>query len=106
MPYTETRFYKGQPATTDAALYTVPGGQKIIVKQVVIANTTATAATITLGVGTSSTAANQFVPAVSIPANTVETLEMALVLTAAETLNGLQGTSSAITVMISGLLIT
>lgn len=99
--FTPKRIYgPAQPGTSTAVLVTVPASRRWIVNQIRLANTTGSTATVTLGIG-GTTAANQIVPAVSIPANTVETLEMAEPMVAGETLDGLQGTASAITVVVS-----
>lgn len=94
-----------QPATTNATLYTVPAITKTIVKEIIISNTTATAATISLAInGTAATAANLFLSGYSIPANDVRVFSLSTSLgTAADTVQGLQGTASALTVTISGV---
>lgn len=96
-----TQAYEGQPGTVTGVLATVPADHKWTSVQVLLANTTGSAATITLGKN-GSAAVNQFVPSVSIPANTVETLDLGsgVVLEAGDTIDGLQGTSSAITVYV------
>lgn len=101
----EARVYgPDQPGTSTGVLYTVPASRRVVLKQVVLANTSAGAATVTLGIG-GTAAADQIVPAVSIPANTVETLDCSQVLEAAETIDGLQGTGAAITVTISAYVV-
>ncbi len=107
MAFTATpkRMYFGTPATTDATLYTAPSVTPgAIVKQILLVNTTATAATVTLALnGTAATAANQILAAVSVAANQVITLDCSQVLNSGDTIHGLQGTSSACNVLISGL---
>lgn len=103
MAVTPTRVYgPAQPGTSTAVLATVAASKRWIVKQVLLANTTGAAASVTLGIG-GTAAANQIVPAVLVPANDVETIDMTLVMTAAETLNGLQGTSAAVTVTVTAI---
>lgn len=103
MAVTETRLY-GPAQPDDAApetLYTVPGATDTIVKQIVMANTTGSAATVAIGIN-GVAAADQIVPDVLIAANSVETLDCAIPLAAGETLEAQQGTASAVTVTVSG----
>jgi hypothetical protein len=93
--------YEGQPGTVTAVLATVPANKRWFSLQVILSNTSGSAATVTIGKN-GSAAAEQFIPAVSIPANTVETLDLGsgLVLQAADSIEGFQGTSGAITVFV------
>lgn len=101
MPHSIQQVYEGQPGTVTGVLVTVGAGEKWFSLQVIVCNTTGSAATITLGKN-GTTAAEQFIAAASIPANTTETLDLGtgLVLDAGDTIDGLQGTGSAITVHI------
>lgn len=96
--------YEGQPGTADTLLYTTiaAGG---IVRSIHISNTTGTAATITLGLnaGAALAAANQFLSALSIPANSTYDWSGFQVLNASATIRALQGTASALTVTIAGV---
>src|SRR5437870_2744836 len=105
LTYTPKRMYFGTPGITDATAYTAPSATPAaIVKQIMMTNTTATAATLSIGLnGTAATAANQIVAAVSVPASGVITLDLSLVLITGETLHILQGTASALNVIISGV---
>lgn len=105
MAETLQRLYTGQPGTADTLLYTVPGSTTTGIRGIHIANTTASAATITLGLnsGAALAAANHFLSAVSIPANSSYDWTGLQVLEAGETIRALQGTSSALTVHISGV---
>lgn len=106
MAVTETRLYgPAQPGTVTGVLYTVPGATDAVVKQIVVANTTASAATITLGIN-GSTAALAILFEVDVEPNETYTLDTSIPLSAAETINGLQGTGSALTVTISGYEVT
>jgi hypothetical protein len=92
-----------QPGTSNATLYTSTGVTTAI-RHIRICNTTGTAATITLAIaGTSATAANHIYSAFSVPANGVEDWSGFMWLASGETLTGLQGTTSALTVTISGV---
>lgn len=103
MAYTPKQAYSGQPGTTDTLLATVPGAKSWIVKQIAVANTTGTAATITLGLNSGATlaAANHLLTAVSIPANSTTILDLTQVLDTGQTIRALQGTGSALTVKVA-----
>lgn len=65
-----------QPGTGNGILYTAPAydsnvttpSATAIIKEILLANTTATAATVTLGIG-GTAAANQFIPTVTVQPN-------------------------------------
>lgn len=100
--------YTGQPGTTNGTLYTSPASTKTIVKNIIFCNTTASAATITLNAvpsGGSATAANRFISAYSVAAGNTIVIDFSFVLETGDTLQGLQGTSAAITTLISGVTI-
>lgn len=103
--YTPKPLYEGQPGTGDTLLYTVPGATSAIVLTVTVTNTTGTAATITLGFKSGATlaVANEFLTAKSVPANDVLVYHLRKVLLTGETIRALQGTSTALTVMIDGV---
>ena len=95
-----------QPGTTNATIYTVSAGT-VVVRNIHICNTTATAATISLAINASAaTAANCFLSALTIPANGTLDWSGFLHLSTADTLQALQGTASALTVTISGVITT
>jgi len=104
----EKNFYHGQPGTSDGTLNlagnaTVPANHKYTISTILIANTSGSNATVTLARGgTTATAANQIVPTVTIPANTVEIIRGPFVFEAGDSLHGVQGTSGAITLDING----
>ena len=106
--YTPARLYQGQPGTSSATLYTVPSSTTVIVKQILVANTTSTAATLTLSLvpsGGTAGVTHHIASAVTVQGNALVTFDLAQVMTAADFLAGLQGTSGALTVTISGLTI-
>lgn len=105
MADTGKRIYTGQPATTDTLLYTVPAATTTYIRSIHVANTTGTAATITIGLNSGATlaAANHFLSAVSIPPNGTYDWSGNQVLGATETIRALQGTNTALTVHISGV---
>lgn len=112
------QMYQGQPGTAISTLYTSPNlnanvttpSAPAVIKSIILANTTANAATITLHnvpAGGTAAAGTQIVPGVSVAANDVKILDglnigMNSSTTAGATIQGLQGTASAITVTISG----
>lgn len=96
-----------QPGTTNATLYTVPSATTVVVRNIHICNTTATAATISLAINAAATTvANCWLDDFSIPAGSSYDWSGFLHLSAADTLQALQGTASALTVTISGVITT
>ena len=99
------RLYSGQPGTSEGTLYTVPASTDAKVTEVVIANTSAAPATISLSAvpsGGSAGVANRLVAGLSVAANSVTVLDMSVFLTTGDFLSALQGTSGAVTLTISG----
>ena len=110
MTDTAKKMYQGQPAGSDTLLYTPPATGATVLA-IHVANRTAIPATITIGLNASGTlaAANHFLSALSVPANgTYDWTGMAQLDASATTgtIRGLQGTASALTVIISGNEIT
>lgn len=97
--------YEGQPGTTDTLLYTAPAGGPVIVRSIHVANTTGSAATITLGLNSAAAlaVANHFLSAMSVPANGTLDWDGWQVVSASGTIRSLQGTASALTVTIAGV---
>ena len=107
---TATKFYEGQPGTGDTLLYTT-GAAGGTILSIHACNTTALPATLTLGVNCSGAlaAANEILAAFTIPPNGTYDWSGMMQLDAnvtTGTIRGLQGTASAITVIISGNAIT
>jgi hypothetical protein len=113
---TPQRLYQGQPGTTEATLYTAPAnttnnpspGATAILKAMLVCNTTAAAATLTLYVvpsGGTAGAANEIFDALSIAAGQTQSIDLEQYLEAGDFLAGLQGTASALTVTLSGVTI-
>ena len=95
-----------QPGTTDSTIYTVSTGT-VVVRNIHICNTTASDATISLAIDASAaTAANCLLSGLTIPANSAYDWSGFLHLDNADTLHALQGTASALTVTISGVITT
>lgn len=105
MAYVPTRFYSGQPGTTDTLLATVTTGKSWIVKQVILTNTDAAAKRVTIGfpASTALAAANHVVSDVTLNGKGLVILDMSVPLAAGETIHGLQETATAITVNIVGV---
>jgi hypothetical protein len=109
------QFYQGQPGTTVSTLYTAPAASSNVtspsatayIKEIILANTTGAAATVTLYLvpsGGTAGVANMIVPALSINANDAKVLAgLNTFIPAGATIQGVQGTSGAITVTISGM---
>lgn len=97
------RMYFGQPGTSNGTLYTAPAAGSVV-RTIHIANTTTSSATISLGInGTAATAANAFYSAFAVPPNGIHVWNGNIVLGNGDTVQGLQGTSGALTVVISGV---
>jgi hypothetical protein len=106
--YTPAKLYVGQPTTSSTTLYTAPASTTVIIKQIILVNTTSTSATITLNHVASAgaaAAANQLVPAMWVPGNSVQTIDLSAVMNTGDFIAGLQGTASAITAHIHGVTI-
>lgn len=107
MAYLPKKLAQSAPAnTTETTVYTVGTGLSCIVKQVIVANVTAAAATLDLSLVPSGGTAgdgNRVVKGQSFPANSTTTLDVVQVLAAGDFLSLKQGTASALTVTISGV---
>ena len=90
---------------SSVTLYTVPAATTVIVRNILIANTSATAATARLSIGADA-AGTRILPDISIPANSVYDWSGFLVLAAAQVLAGQSGTTNVLAITISGVLVT
>jgi len=110
MAYSPTKLYRGQPSNVSAeTLYTVVTGQTIIVKEISLVNVTDLDATITVYfVEDGGTAGNENTIISNITINARDTIivELSNVLSTDETIQAIQGTSEAITMHISGVVIS
>lgn len=101
--YAGKRFYgPAQPGTSAGDLFTVGGGKQAHVRSITVANTTAIAATVTVSIGADG-ASTRILDAVAVPPFGTLLLNGYWYLDAAEKMQGKQGTSSALTVTISGV---
>ena len=104
--YTPKRFYINQPTTSATTLYTVTAGASQIVKNILLNNTTASDATITLNIvptGGSASTTNRLLSTYTVKANDTVAIDCSIVMNSTDFVSGLQGTSGAITVIISGV---
>lgn len=97
--------YQGQPGTSFATAYTVPASTTTKIASIVVTNTTTSSATLTVSVtpsGGTASAANQIFSAYPIAAKNTISLDSAIFMNAGDFIAVAQGTSSALTVTISG----
>ncbi|KFZ41893.1 hypothetical protein CS060_04185 [Anoxybacillus flavithermus] len=98
MAATARRLYKGTAGTTATTAYTVPASTTTIVKNIVLTNKTASAATATITI-----VGIEIVNNYSVNANDTVVIDLSLVMQAAETITVQAGTANAINVYISGV---
>ena len=96
-----------QPTTGATVLYTVGVNEQFIIRNIHVCNTTASTATVSLAFnGTSATAANCFLSGYEILPYATYDWSGSLTLDEAETIQALQGTTGALTLIISGVTVT
>lgn len=106
MATTPMKLWQGQPSTAAATEYTVPASTTAIIKNIVLCNTTATAATVTLYMVTSGGTpgvANAIVYSYNVNPNDTIVIDGSFVMGAGDFLAAVQATASAITVTVSGV---
>ena len=91
-----------QLGTSTTTVGTVPSSRNWVIKQIIICNTDTVDRTISLSIGSAATAANRIMSALPIGANDLMVFDTALVLTAAETLQGLADSASVVNVTLVG----
>jgi hypothetical protein len=99
------RLYAGQPGTSESTVYTVPASTDAKVTEVVITNTSAAPATVSLSaVPTGGTAGNtnRLLAGITLDGSSVVIMDMSVYLTAGDFLSAVQATAGAITLTISG----
>jgi hypothetical protein len=108
--YAPTRLAQSCVAsTTETTVYTVPADTSCIVKQIVCANVTASAATISISLvasGGTAGVTNRVLEQVSVPANSTISFDLAQVMATGGFISIKQGTASAVTTTVSGVQIT
>jgi hypothetical protein len=97
MATTSKALARGAFGTSSATLYTVPSATTAVVTNIVIANTAGSAGTFTLSLDGVSMATT-----VSIPANSITTIDLKQVLEAADVIAG-QASATSINYHISGV---
>jgi hypothetical protein len=90
---------------SSVTLYTVPAATTLIIRNIIIANTSAGAVTVRLSIGADA-AGTRILPDVSIPANSVFDWSGFLVLATGQTLRGQAGTTNLLAITVSGVLVT
>jgi hypothetical protein len=107
MAYIPTVLYPtGTPASTGVTLYTVGANKSVIVKNLVMANTTGNEATITVHIvpsGGSASNTNRILSSYAVPANGASTLDCSIVMPDGSSLFAQNGTNGAVTLTISGV---
>lgn len=107
MAYTPRILYPtGFPSISGTVLYTVPTSSTIILKNIVLTNTTSSEATITVHVvqsGGSAAPSNAILYSHGITARGVSTLDCSIVMSGDAFIVGVNGTNNAITVTLSGV---
>lgn len=88
--------------TSSTTLFTVPTGRQYAIKQIVVCNTDGVERWVKLAVGSTATVENCFVFQLPIAAFDTVVLDTALVLEAAQTVQGSSDTASKVTVTITG----
>jgi hypothetical protein len=91
--------FLGNVTTT---LFTVPSSHQYTIKQIVICNTGGIDRLVTIAKGSAGTAGNCFVYNLPVAANDTVVLDTALVLEAAETIQGQSDTAGQVTATITG----
>lgn len=103
MSFTEKRLCNPTQLTTSGqTLYTVPASKTAIIKQIVVTNVTASAATFSLYIGSAATP-NALFSATSVAANDTIIVNLSQVLNAFETLTALASSNSSLNITISGV---
>ena len=82
--------------------YTVPSSTTAIIKNIIVNNTSGSAATFTLSIGADA-AGTELFTAVSIAANTTVVYSVWIVMAAAEKIQALSGTTSVLNLTLNGI---
>lgn len=99
---TPVKFFRGAATlTTTTVLYTVPASTISIATNIVVTNTSSSAQTFTLGMGTAG-ANTAFATTTAIAANAVVTFDIKQVLNATETITG-GASATSVNFAISGM---
>jgi len=83
-------------------LFTVSASREAVVKQIIVTNTDTVDRTFSLAVGSAATASNRLFSSLPVGANDTLVFDTAVVMAAAETLEGLADTASKVNVTVVG----
>jgi len=109
MTYTPTRFDQREAPISETTVYTVPASAEAILREVVIANHTATDRHIAVSVVPSGDTAgtdNRIIPQSDITADSMFRFEFSTVMETSDFISIIGETANALTVTISGVEIT
>ena len=104
--FTPTRLYQGQPGAGSTTLYSAPASTSVILKEVLICNTSGSPATVSVFLvpgGATQAAGNALVNNFQVAPNATLVQAMNQIMNSGDELTGQQGTGSAITLTISGV---
>lgn len=91
---------------SEATYYTVPAGKQGLVKNIVIANTSALAATVSISLvpsGGVAGNANRIAPGLTVPGNTAVQYALTQVMNAGDFLSAIASAAATFTVTVSGM---
>lgn len=94
-----------QLSNSAADTYTVPASTNTVVKEIIVANTTAGQVNFTASIGNDA-AGTRIVPTVAIPANTVTIFDIWLPLTTGEKIQAYSSAATSLTMTITGVEVT
>ncbi|MCA9331477.1 hypothetical protein KC968_00885 [Candidatus Saccharibacteria bacterium] len=107
MAYIPKSIYSSNtPSSTGETLYAVPAGASVIMKNIVMTNTTSNDASVTIhlvGPGGSPLLSNRILSDFNIPAHGVSALDCSIVMLPTSFLYGINNTTGAIVLTISGV---
>lgn len=110
MAYTPKLLYAtGYPATGGTTLYTVPAGAGVIVKNILLTNTTGEESWVTLHVvpeGGSTQNSNKILSSYGVPGHGIAAVDCSVVMESGSRIIGVNGQNNAVTVTVSGVEIT
>lgn len=95
-----------QLGTTISTVYTVPSSTTTIIKQILLANVTSSAATATIHFvpsAASASASNKIFGEITISANSTQLIDMSAVLPTGATIQALAGTATTVNIHVSGV---
>lgn len=107
LTYTPKRLAQYSPiGTSDTTIYTVPGGELTIIKQIMISNTTAATVTVAVSVvplGGTAGAANRVVPDTNLPGKSVLVFDLSQVMNTGDFISVKTSSANAAAFTVSGV---